>query len=53
VAIHDNTRLNEPWEKPYYVLSQGDVFNMKTRKIERLGIGATPARPANSRPAQR
>ena len=41
VAIHDNTRLYQPWEKPYYVLSAGDVYNMKTRKIEKLGIGAT------------
>ena len=39
VAIHDNTRLYQPWEKPYYVLSPGDVYNMKTRRIERLGRG--------------
>jgi cyanophycinase len=41
VAVHDNTRLYQPWEKPYFVLSAGDVYNMKTRKIEKLGIGAT------------
>ena len=40
VAIHDNTRLYQPWEKPYFVLSPGDVFNMKTRKIEKMGTGA-------------
>ena len=40
VAIHDNTRLYQPWEKPYFVLSAGDVYNMKTRKIEKLGTGA-------------
>jgi cyanophycinase len=40
VAIHDNTRLYQPWEKPYFVLSPGDVFNMKTRKLEKLGTGA-------------
>jgi cyanophycinase len=40
VAVHDNTRLYQPWEKPYYVLSAGDVYNMKTRRIEKLGIGA-------------
>jgi cyanophycinase len=40
VAIHDDTRLYQPWEKPFYVLSAGDVYNMKTRKIEKLGIGA-------------
>src|SRR5215831_12865363 len=40
VAVHDNRRAYQPWEKPYYVLSAGDVYNMKTRKIEKLGIGA-------------
>lgn len=39
VAIHDNTRLYQPWEKPYFVLSTGDVYNMKARKIEKLGTG--------------
>ena len=32
VAVHDNTRLYQPWEKPYFVLSAGDVYNMKTRQ---------------------
>jgi cyanophycinase len=46
VAVHDNTRLYQPWEKPYYVLSVGDVYNMKTRRIEKLGIGsAAPSTP--------
>jgi cyanophycinase len=40
VAIHDNTRVYQPWEKPYYVLSVGDVYNMKTRTIEKYGTGA-------------
>lgn len=44
VAIHDNTHVYQPWEKPYYVLSAGDVYNMKTRKIEKYGNGAQ-ARP--------
>jgi cyanophycinase len=48
VAVHDNTRLYQPWEKPYFVLSAGDVFNMKSRRIEKLGIGA-PAPPPDSR----
>jgi cyanophycinase len=39
VAIHDNTRLYQPWEKPYYILSAGDVYNMKTRKIVKLANG--------------
>ena len=39
VAVHDNTRLYQPWEKPYFVLSAGDIYNMKTRRIEKLGRG--------------
>jgi cyanophycinase len=51
VAIHDNTRLYQPWEKPYYVLSPGDVYNMKTRRIERLGKGVEErAQPIAGRP---
>jgi cyanophycinase len=55
VAVHDNTRVYQPWEKPYYVLSLGDIYNMKTRKVEKYGIGSpvavptiqtTPATPA-------
>ena len=44
VAVHDNTRIYQPREKPYYVLSAGDIHNMKTRKIEKLGNGVTPRR---------
>jgi cyanophycinase len=44
VAVHDNTRGYQPWEKPYYVLSPGDVYNMKTRRIERLGDGTSRRR---------
>ena len=39
VAIHDNTHPYQPWEKPYYVLSPGDVYNMKARKVEKYGTG--------------
>ena len=39
VTIHDATRVYEPWEKSYFVLSAGDVYNMKTRRVEKLGIG--------------
>jgi cyanophycinase len=39
VSVHDNTRLYQPWEKPYFVLSAGDVYNMQTRKVEKLGVG--------------
>ena len=46
VAIHDNTRVYQPWEKPYYILSAGDVYNMKTRMIEKYGNGSPVAPPA-------
>jgi cyanophycinase len=48
VAVHDNTRLYQPWEKPYYVLSPGDAYNMKTRTIVKLGDG-TRRQPAPAR----
>ena len=40
VAVHDNQRAYEPWEKPYYVLSVGDVYDMKDRHVVKYGIGA-------------
>jgi len=46
VAIHDNTRLYQPWEKPYHVLSPGDVYGMKTRKTVKLGDGTGRPAPA-------
>jgi len=52
VSIHDNARLRQPWEKPYFVLSAGDVFNMKTRKVEKLGDGTTPAARKSSEGGQ-
>jgi cyanophycinase len=45
VAVHDNHRAYQPWEKPYYVLSRGDVYNMKSRRIERFGNGRATAYP--------
>jgi cyanophycinase len=48
VAVHDNLRLYQPWEKPYYVLSPGDVYNMKARRVERLGIGVPAPRKSRS-----
>jgi cyanophycinase len=45
VAVHDNTRLYQPWEKPYFVLSAGDVYDMKARRIEKLGTGVAPPAP--------
>ena len=39
VAVHDNHRVYQPWEKPYYVLSPGDVYNMSSRTVEKYGTG--------------
>jgi cyanophycinase len=44
VAVHDNARVYQPWEKPYYVLAPGDLYNMKTRRIEKRGTGVAPRR---------
>ena len=38
-AIWDNTHPRQPWEKPFFVLETGDVYNMKTRTVEKYGIG--------------
>jgi cyanophycinase len=44
VAVHDNTRLYQPWEKPYFVLAPGDAYDMKARKVVKLGTGVAPQR---------
>jgi cyanophycinase len=44
VTVHDSTRAYQPWQKPYDVLSAGDVYNMQTRRIEKFGNGTTPGR---------
>jgi cyanophycinase len=51
VAVHDNTRVYEAWEKPYYVLEAGDVYDMKARRIVAQSIGngrrgTPPGQPA-------
>ena len=33
VAIHDNTRNQRGGGKPYYLLSAGDTYDMKTRTV--------------------
>ena len=37
VTVHDSTKAYQPWQKPYDLLNVGDVYNMKTRKVEQLG----------------
>ena len=45
VAVHDNSRTYPPGEKAYVVLSAGDVYNMKARKLERSGAGFPTTQP--------
>ncbi len=33
VAVHDNTRAYQPWEKPYFVLAPSDMYDMRARRI--------------------
>jgi cyanophycinase len=44
VAVHDNTRLYQPWEKPYFVLGPGDVYNMKARRVVKYFDGTAGRR---------
>ena len=53
VAVHDSTRTHEPWEKSYFVLSHGDVYNMKTRRVEKRGNGVPPPRANRPTPNDR
>ena len=46
--MHDNKRVYQPWEKPYYVLGPGDVYKMKSRAIEKLGRGRWSRGPGES-----
>jgi hypothetical protein len=49
VAIHDNTRRYSRGEKPYYLLSAGDIYNMKTRQV--VTDATVRHRPSTSEPA--
>jgi cyanophycinase len=40
VAVHDNTRPVQPWEKSWFVLGAGDVYDMRARRV--ISYGATP-----------
>ena len=44
VAVYDNTRAYQPWQKPYFVLAPGDAYDMKARRVAKLGNGTTPRR---------
>ncbi|MDH5235932.1 MAG: cyanophycinase, partial [Gemmatimonadota bacterium] len=45
VAIHDNTRVTQPWEKSWFVLGAGDVYDMKARRVVSYGTTPLPPRP--------
>lgn len=47
VSIHDNTRPYQPWEKPYFVLSSGDVYDMKARRVVKYGDGTSGRRTSS------
>jgi cyanophycinase len=49
VSVHDNTRPYQPWEKSFFVLSAGDVYNLATRRVEKYGDGTTPRRAGSDR----
>lgn len=40
VAVHDNTRAAQPWEKSWFVLGFGDVYDMQARRV--ISYGVTP-----------
>jgi cyanophycinase len=44
VAVHDNSRFYQPWEKPYFVIGAGDVYDMKNRRVVKYFNGVTPGR---------
>ena len=44
VAIHDNTRLYQPWEKSYFVIGAGDVYDMKARRVVKYSDGTSGRR---------
>ena len=49
VSVWDTTHPRQPWEKPFFVLSAGDVYNMKSRVIEKYGIGPMAPATLNSK----
>lgn len=44
VAVHDNTRVTQPWEKSWFVLGPGDVYDMKARRVVSYGTSPVPNR---------
>jgi cyanophycinase len=50
VAVHDNTRPAQPWEKSWFVLSAGDSYDMKARRVISYGTAQRPAAPTAARP---
>ncbi len=42
VAVHDNTRAVQPWEKKWFVLGYGDVYDMSARRVVSYGVTPRP-----------
>jgi cyanophycinase len=45
VSVHDNTRAVQPWEKSWFVLGFGDVYDMKARRVVSYGVTPRPTPP--------
>lgn len=45
VAVHDNTRAYQPWEKSFFVLGPGDAYDMKGRRMLREAPRAAARQP--------
>ena len=46
VAVHDPTRPHQPWEKPWFVLGAGDVYDMQARRVVSYGPAAATTGPS-------
>ncbi len=44
VAVHDPTRPHQPWEKSWFVLGAGDVYDMQARRVVSFGTATQPPR---------
>jgi cyanophycinase len=53
VAVVDASQAHRPWAAPQLILEPGDVFNLTSRKIERLGDGTLKPPPLNPSPPTR
>src|SRR5262249_59428322 len=50
ITTHDNTRLYQPWEKSFFVLSAGGAYNKKTPKNRAMKTRGRPPPPTTRPP---